>query len=132
MQFKCSMFKKIIHLIISGFLLAAITGITVNMHYCGDKLYSSKVNSKADKCCDNNQCGHCKDKSVQIKTHDDFLPVINDDLLTEILPVHLFVSPDNFTSSEPVLEKATQNIYSSDISPPGAMQILSLLQTYLL
>jgi len=126
------MVKKIGHILISGFLVTVIAGITINMHYCGDHLYSFRINSQADNCCDNNQCGHCKDKSVVVKIDEDFLPVLNVSHLSETVPVHLSVLFKDDFSVQSGFEMTIQSPYSPDIIPPGTKQRISLLQTYLL
>jgi len=125
------MFKKIGSIVISLLLLVVITGVTVNMHYCGSHLYSLKIYLQPDKCCNNNQCGHCKDKSIIIKVHDDFLPVFNDNKLSQIIPLQLFGLLNYAFKAEPDFLNV-HNTFALDVSPPGMKKSLSLLQTYLL
>lgn len=126
------MFKKTGHIIISGLLVIVIAGITVNMHYCGDQLYSFKINGQPSECCDNDHCGHCKDESVKIMIHDDYLPVLDDNQLSEIVPVHILGRLNNNFVVERGFENSFYRIYASDLSPPGIEQKLSFLQAYLL
>ncbi len=132
MQFIFSMFKKIGYIIISFLLFTVILGITVNLHYCGDRLFSLKIFNQADKCCDNNQCGHCKDESVRLEINEDFLPVLDNGLISEIFPFQLLQHFSNDISLLSVHAITTLDVFASDISPPGVIKTLSLLQTYLL
>lgn len=127
------MFKKTGHIIISALLVIVITGITVNLHYCGDRLYSVNINVQTNNCCDNDDCGHCKDKSVKLEIHDDFLPVLNNGLTSETISYHLVkLFSKDLSLVQGLEEVALYGIYAPDISPPGVNAKLSLLQTYLL
>jgi hypothetical protein len=126
------MFKKAGYIIITGILVAVNTGITVNMHYCGDRLYSFRIYGQAGTCCNDSHCGHCQDESVKLEIHEDFLPAFNNDLISEIFPFQLFVHFNDYFKLKQGITYSLNDIYSSGISPPGAGQKLSLLQTYLL
>ena len=132
MQFLSSMLKKTGYIILSVFLVTVISGITVNMHYCGNHLYSFSINGKADSCCTNDQCGGCKDKSIELEIHDDFLPVLNNGLISELFPLQKVALLSSDINLLPGQETSSCDIYASDISPPVIQTRLSFLQTYLL
>ena len=126
------MIKKVIHIVISFFLFFAFAGLTVNTHYCNNKVFSVKINNHAKKCCDNNECGHCNDKTIILKIHDDFLP----ETQFKIHPVYSSISL--FLISIPVqsvnsISNPIALIYPvQDISPPVSSVKIPLLQSFLL
>jgi hypothetical protein len=125
------MFKRASHIIVSVFLIAVTTGITINLHYCNNRLYSFRLFGQARDCCDDNHCGHCSDKSVKLEIHGDFIPVINTGLITEIIPFHTILNTDNDTGLMQV-SGVNRKICLYDISPPSAKHQLALFQQYLL
>ena len=131
-QLFTTMIRKLGCLIISGFLIAVTTGITITMHYCGDRLSSFGLYSHASSCCHHDQCGHCKDEVIIIKSHDEFIPVVQQKLETELIPLQLY-GINNIEVFELHVDSqiALFRCYS-DISPPQTKLKISFLQTYLL
>lgn len=125
------MFKRATHIIISVFLIAVTTGITINLHYCNDRLYSFRLYAQAGDCCDVDHCGKCSDASVKLEIHDVFMPVLNNSLITKTIPFHFTGHFDNDTGL--IQDSGVhRKICSSDISPPAAKHQLALFQQYLL
>jgi len=71
---------------LSALLIVTVSGMTINLHYCGDHLYDMAINSAAHSCCDvddkDTAChhdhdmgkmDHCNDKTIDIRTANDFL-----------------------------------------------------------
>lgn len=79
------MFKKIIHIIVAGFILVSTTGYTLNMHYCHEQLIDLALFSPAQSCCDTSnehpcdagnavsKMDHCEDKSLIVESTDDYV-----------------------------------------------------------
>lgn len=132
MQFIFSMFKKTVYIVISFLLFTVVLGITINLHYCGDRLYSLKIYGQTNNCCDNDHCGHCKNESVRLEIHEVFLPVLDNGVVSEIFPFQLLQHFSNDICPLSVQAITELDVFASDISPPRAKQTLSLLQTYLL
>ncbi len=79
------MIRLISHIILSGFILLSLTGLTINLHYCQDTLYDIALNSPAKICCesgahdhhcqtdpDMDDLNHCDDETVKIESTDVF------------------------------------------------------------
>ncbi len=132
MQLLFGMLKQTGYILISAFLITVVSGITVNLHYCGDRLYSFNINGKADSCCTSDHCGGCEDKSIDLEIHDDFLPEMNNGLISKLFPSQLTAvhRHDIYLLRTP--ETGGSDIYSSDLCPPDIQTRLSSLQTYLL
>jgi hypothetical protein len=52
------MLKKFFHIILALLMLIATAGLTVNMHYCRNKLVSSGIAFNSKACCDKKSCCH--------------------------------------------------------------------------
>ncbi len=127
-----SLIRKISHIIVSIFLFFAFAGVTVNKHYCDGHIYSLKINHQSKKCCDNNNCGHCKDETIVIKVHNNFLPEFQLRLNSDQFPINLFwTKKAEFAESLVSVNSANLSSYN-DISPPTTSVNISLLQNFLL
>ena len=126
------MLKKIAHIVISLFLFLVFAGISVNTHYCNGNLYSLKINHQAEKCCDNSTCGHCKNETVILKVHDDFVPEVQFKL-NPLYSLSTFFLINIPLQSVTAIENPIAQIYPfQDISPPPRSLKLTLLQAFLL
>jgi hypothetical protein len=65
------MIRKAFILLFTAILLLSITGITVNMHYCGNNLISLYFTGKVKSCC-GEKCKNCHNKSFQLKILDNY------------------------------------------------------------
>lgn len=70
--------KKLIVIPIMFIYLLAVSGVMINMHYCGDELESWQVYAEGDGCADDNctdvpeeEDGCCKDEVVAAKVNID-------------------------------------------------------------
>jgi len=151
------MLKKIGHITLAFVLLASTVGLTINLHYCKDKLYDVGLFTEAKNCCkdkehqhtsdiahehkhhnhscdsENHKPSDCEDETIKIESVDNYVVSTNtftvtQDYSTLLFPVY-FVVVDLFKLSE---VRTTSKIPKSDISPPEIQVVLSLLQTYLL
>ena len=124
------MFRKIIHIVLSVFLMVATTGITFSMHYCGGKYVSTSINKEAKSCCDGTG-GCCENKTVHLEVKDDYVSPIQIDNtkiveLDVLFPILFALNFELFPELNETFEVYT------DTSPPPTIQTrLSLLQTYL-
>jgi acetyltransferase-like isoleucine patch superfamily enzyme len=73
--------KKIIAILFCTFYLAAASGVTINLHYCGSKLKSvSLFENKDDKgCCKkkNKKCCHKKTTFIKVKDNHQSGKTVN-------------------------------------------------------
>lgn len=112
-------------------LLAATTGFTLSLHYCGTSLVSVSINSDAETCCDNDiaSCCHIETKNFQIK--EDYITSYSQyNFLNNLLKnVNLF--PNILFNINLWIDLKDYHIFYNDSSPPPEIQRrLSLLQTY--
>jgi len=124
------MYRRIIHIVLSVFLMVATTGITFSMHYCCGQYVSTSINEEAKMCCDGTG-GCCENKTIHIEVEDDYVSPIEIDNLKIVALDVLF--PILFVLNFDLLpeENETFEVYT-DTSPPPIIQTrLSLLQTYL-
>lgn len=124
------MLRKIIHIVLSVFLMVATTGITFSMHYCGGKYVSTSINKEAKSCCDGIG-GCCENKTVHLEVKDDYVsPVQIDNIkvveLDILFPILFALHFELFS-----LENEAFEVYTDTSPPPTIQTRLSLLQTYL-
>ena len=77
------MIRKISHIFIVAILLISTTGVTLSMHYSGNKLYSVSIFGEANSCCEV-PCDCCNDVSDQYKLDTDYLLSDNETLQIKI------------------------------------------------
>jgi len=68
-----SLIKKIANMNLAIALLVATTGVTLNKHYCMDRLMSAAINAPAIHCADEDrekQMPCCEDVSQELKIND--------------------------------------------------------------
>lgn len=124
------MFRRIIHIVLSVFLMVATTGITFSMHYCGGKHVSTSIYKEAKSCCDDTG-GCCENKTVHIELEDDYVsPVqIDNTKIAELdvpFPILFALHFELFP-----IESESFEVYTDTSPPPTIQTRLSLLQTYL-
>jgi len=124
------MTRKIIHIVLTVFLMVATTGLTFSMHYCGGKWVSTSINQEAKSCC-GSACAGCENKTVHYEVEEDFVsPLmleVNPAMELDVLFPLLFVINHEYT---PVFSVDDEII--DDTSPPLPVHTrLSLLQTFL-
>jgi len=80
------MIRILFHTALALLLSVSTLGVTVNLHYCGDRVYDVALNRPAHACCDPGakeaHCHHeqqaadkhhCEDHSVRTESPDNFL-----------------------------------------------------------
>ncbi|MEI6576341.1 MAG: hypothetical protein WCO63_09210 [Bacteroidota bacterium] len=92
-------------------LLLGTIGPSVQMHFCGGKLFNIAVFSKAKACCDGH-CRSCKDVSASYKLKDTFekqaveisAPTSSDLVVLETVSIPNLIAsyiPGSFASTQP-------------------------------
>ncbi len=124
------MFRRIIHIVLSVFLMVATTGMTFSIHYCGGEYVSTSINKEAKSCCDD-AGGCCENKTVHIELEDDYVsPVQIDNTkiaeLDVLFPILFALHFELFS-----IESESFEVYTDTSPPPTIQTRLSLLQTYL-
>jgi hypothetical protein len=120
------MHKKISHIIISLVLLVSTMGLTIDKHYCGDRLVSVSIFDEPDSCCDmTGDC--CHDDSETYKLSVDYtLSHLNIDFdqAPIVLPAlsSFYISFFDVVSSD-----AKSTVF---IPPRNLRTALSIIQTY--
>ena len=138
------MFKKIIHIIVAGFILVSTTGFTLNMHYCHDQLIDLALFSPAQSCCDTSnedpcdtdnsvsKMDHCEDESVIVESTDDYVgssftvSLENDHSIDLLLTASILFNVQD-ADDEIVTEAPWQKE-----PPPYQEVVLSHIQSYLI
>lgn len=124
------MLRKISHIILALFLLAATTGVTFSMHYCGGELVSTSIYKEAESCCDG-PCDCCHDETLHFQVEDDFVSPVQvtniQSVELDVLFPLLFALNFDLSADEEIAPVAFY-----DSSPPPTIHTrLALLQTYL-
>ena len=138
------MFKKIIHIIVAGFILVSTTGFTLNMHYCHDQLIDLALFSPAQSCCDTanedpcdtdnsvSKMNHCEDESLVVESTDDYVgssftvSLENDNSIDLLLTASILFNVQD-ADDEIVTEAPWQKE-----PPPYQEVVLSHIQSYLI
>jgi len=143
------MIKKVSHIILALLLMVSTMGMTVSMHYCGQKMVDFGVLSEAKSCCDmdqssttattNHHCAvvipqdnHCQNKTLHVDPVDEYVfaatgytvdihPIIQDLLIP--VSIACIVNEPKTTSSK---------YFHWNTPPPTTSHFLSLIQTYLI
>ncbi|MFO7933124.1 MAG: hypothetical protein R6U78_03485 [Bacteroidales bacterium] len=138
------MIRATIHMTLGVLVMVSAMGMTVNMHFCRDRLYDAALFSPATSCCETGehrtaQChetevpdmDHCNHTTIQIDREEDlffsvfsFAPVLNWNI--EI--------PKYSTLKAPVLSGEGKIIRSERYKhpPSGKQDIHSRIQSYLI
>ena len=145
------MIRKISHIAIVLILLVSTTGLTINLHYCNNRIYDLSVYSEATSCCIEGSHEHntkdelhhdcdsenhekdCKDKTVSIAPLHDFEKTINTYNVNNIeSPSDLFFVYILLIEEPKLSNLASQLIPNFNILPPNINVVLAMFQSYLL
>ncbi|NBC83939.1 MAG: hypothetical protein GVY19_11260 [Bacteroidetes bacterium] len=146
------MIKKAGHICLSLILIIATVGITLNLHYCQDKIYDIGFLSEAEACCSveknestKNHChhhNHCSSESQHQNSCEDetfTTPKVDDYVVSSFqFSFSTFTVVDLFPATPDIMEvfngfiDAPRNIPDRNHIPIEIQTFLSLLQTYLL
>jgi hypothetical protein len=100
---KSGMLKKILHISISILLVAATTGVTINKHYSGGKLYSFSITGKAQSCCETD-CNCCENSTDTFRLTADYLISTNphpcDEPFTELCDIFYIAEQNLYHTSQ--------------------------------
>jgi len=109
-------------------LLISTSGVIVNKHYSGGKLFSSAMFIDADSCCEI-QCGCCDETTENIKVENDFLASSFE--LAAVSSLDLFSSLIiDFIFSSESADNSMINAFLRIPNPPKISAVLSCLQVY--
>lgn len=138
------MVKVISHIILSALFLFSATGVTINMHFCQEKLYDLAINAPAHDCCESDQdvnachhhhdmpkSHHCDDESIKIESSHDYLV---SGFSYDFEALHSF---DLFFTTRLLIEKPmTDQLTVVGVinykKPPPQKVVLSQIQSYLI
>jgi hypothetical protein len=100
---RSGMLNKILHISISILLVTVTTGITINKHYSGGKLYSFSITGKAQSCCETD-CNCCENSVDTYRLAADYLMSTNnchsENTVLNICDLFYFVEQDNYYISQ--------------------------------
>jgi hypothetical protein len=133
------------HIIISGLFILSMTGLTVNLHYCGEDLYDIALNAPADNCCDeeahvhqchppedNGHSNHCDDERLKVETTDVFIPSSFSVESSNIHIIDLFTETAYSTSFEGSGDPTSGRLLHFKKPPIPSEVILSQIQSFLI
>lgn len=63
--------RKVVHILLSVFLLVATTGMSMHEHFCKGNLVSISVLEEQKSCCEDN-CPDCTHEVVQVKVENEY------------------------------------------------------------
>lgn len=118
---------KILHISIAFLLLISTLGITINKHFCGNRLISSSIFSAPNSCCNGN-CGKCHNESQNIRITDAF-----ESSFMNVIAENQFVCLQIFSFNRDFQVDYTRDIknqFANDISPHPIKNTASLLQSF--
>lgn len=128
------MFRKIVHIILSLFLLVANTGVCFSMHYCGGKIVCVSINPEHKSCCAEGEVNCCKIITEKIQLAEIYLIPQSDNLFQDISRNLQFENQKLFKDAFYFTFIAhTQKYYNYKFPPPPKIKAkLASLQSYLL
>lgn len=154
------MLKKVGHISIILLLLVSTMGLTVNLHYCKDKLYDVGIFSEATNCCidigdahehpgdvshhhdashhqqscdaENHKKSDCEDETLQVESVDDYVVSSFNFDFNNLSFLNIFLSVPVLSDLFNQSSTVVIEIPEWNISPPKIQVVLSLLQTYLI
>ena len=139
------MLRKIFHSVLAMLILLSSTGLTLNMHFCHNRLIDLAVIAPAKSCCgyesnqelDHHQINlvprscHCEDRSIAYETEENYLAEANSVNFKNTLQFKL-----NWQNiSQHIVASATQNkasFYPDLRRPPTRDVSLPQIQAFLL
>jgi hypothetical protein len=124
------MYRKILHIALSLFIVVATSGVTVNMHYCQNRLVSIKILLNAKSCCNNKSCCHNESRFLKV---DDKATIANTLTLdhTKIIK-HINLFPVDVQTNYLSLSGTIYPLNKITHSPPDSITRLSTLCCFLL
>jgi hypothetical protein len=122
--------RKILHIVLSLLIVVATSGVTINMHYCQDRLVSVRVLFNSKPCCNNMSCCHNVSKFSKV---DDKATIAHSLILehTKIIK-HINLFPVDVQANYISLSGAFYNVDKITHSPPGSSTRHSSLCCFLL
>ena len=124
------MIKIFSHILLLSLLILSTAGLTINMHYCHNKLADVALNSPANTCCDDGDqdaCPYCNDKSIEIESTDDFIFTATSFDFNNDYSFDLFLTNQSLTEDLRIAETATIE------KPPLIKEVdLSQIQLFLI
>ena len=69
------MYKRIVHIVVTGLFFILSTGFSVNLHYCSDSLVDISLTGDIEHCCTDEKC--CQSESVDIQYVNEYIPTFN-------------------------------------------------------
>ena len=149
------MLTRIVNTVSAFIMLVSTTGMTVNMHFCMDRLYAVGINRPAESCCEKGNCpikagaepsngrcrhgfaidkpDHCSNRSIHISNTDDYVVFSSSaDLTASVQQVTLpgiAASATLFDSHE---SPAVRTAYKYCNPPPLKKTDLSVIQAFLI
>jgi hypothetical protein len=122
--------RKILHIVLSLLIVVATSGVTINMHYCQDRLVSVRVLFNAKPCCNNMSCCHNESKFSKVDEKATFANSLTLNH-TKIIN-HIIHFPVEVQAHYISLSGALYNVDKITHSPPGSSTRHSSLCCFLL
>ena len=122
--------RKLLHIVLSLLIVIATSGVTVNMHYCQNRLVSVRVLFNAKPCCNNMSCCHNESKFSKV---DDKATIAHSLILehTKIIK-HISLFPVAVQANYISLSGKIYNANKIIDYPPGSIARLSNLCAFLI
>jgi hypothetical protein len=122
--------RRILHIVLSLLIVVSTSGVTVNMHYCHNRLISVGVLFNAKPCCNSKSCCHNEAKFSKV---DDKATIANSLILdlTKIIKHFNLFAVDAYADYLS-LSRTFYNVDKITHSPPGSSTRLSVLCCFLL
>ena len=118
---------KILHISIACLLLISTLGVTINKHFCGNRLISASIFSDSNSCCKGN-CDNCHNEFKNIRIIDAFESSFTNEIIktTLVCLQPFYYSNDLLITYNPDI----RNQFNNDISPHEILKSASLLQIF--
>jgi hypothetical protein len=138
------MLRKVLHIIISCFILVSTTGFTISLHYCHNQIYDLALFHPAHSCCEAGSQGHChstgdmanknhcEDESIVVESTDDYVGSSFEVSLENTHTIDLLLTASILFN----VEQSDNNIVIEapwhKEPPPYRAVVLSQIQSYLI
>lgn len=125
--------REIFHIILALIFMVLTSGLTVNKHYSGGKLYAVSLYGEPDSCCEG-LCDCCHNESDVYQITDNFLSPSSIELVDcKQSPADLFTTAAVSNVFFSAAVEWSRNEYRRYIHPPRTTSsLLPLIQTFLL
>ena len=137
-----TMAKKVLHSALALMMILTVSGITINLHYCHDRLYDMALFAPAHSCCetgahchlpgDSGNMDHCEDDAIHVESTGEYIGTFNPASFGDAPVIDLLPHFCSSVHEAPVEDRRSAETFWYQEPPPPNEVDLSRIQTYLI